>query len=305
MRGIAALLLALTAAPGALPAGQVAVPPPAESILALGDATNRMTVPVTIGSAGPYQFIIDTGAERTVISRELAVALGLSPGRDVRLTAMTGTSNVGTVVIPSLTVSSIASKPIEAPALFSANLGAPGMLGIDTLSGHSLSIDFEKNSMTLRPSAKRGHSNVEGDIVVQARSAYGQLIVTQAFYRGRRISVVIDTGAQVSMGNSALRARMRHELKKVPEQITLTSVTGQSMLADYTQIERLDIGGVGFNQLPIAFADVAPFRKFGLTKQPALMLGMDALRLFRHVDVDFANREVRFSLPRNALRDRF
>src|SRR4051812_30112869 len=154
MRGIAALLLALTAAPGALPAGQVAVPPAAGNMLAIGDAATRMTVPVTIGSSGPYQFIIDTGAERTVISRELAVTLGLSPGRDVRLTAMTGTSNVGTVVIPSLTVSSIASKGIEAPALFSANLGAPGMLGIDTLSGHSLSIDFEKNRMILLPSAR-------------------------------------------------------------------------------------------------------------------------------------------------------
>ena len=67
----------------------------------------------------------------------------------------------------------------------------------------------------------------------------------------------------------------------------------------------LDIAGVGFHQLPIAFADVAPFRKFGLTKEPALMLGMDALRLFRHVDVDFANREVRFSLPRDTVRDHF
>jgi predicted aspartyl protease len=275
-------------------------------VLAIGDAGSRMTVPVTIGSTGPYQFIIDTGAERTVISRELAATLGLSPGREVRLTAMTGTSNVGTVVIPSLTVSSIASKSIEAPALFSANLGAPGMLGIDTLRGHSLSIDFEKNSMTLQASAKRGHEDIRGDdIVIQAKSAYGQLIVTQAFYRGRRISVVIDTGAQVSMGNSALRERMRRELKKAPEQIVLTSVTGQTVHADYTQIERLDIGGVGFNHLPVAFADVAPFRKFGLTKQPALMLGMDALRLFRHVDVDFANREVRFSLPRDALRDHF
>jgi predicted aspartyl protease len=306
MRGITALLFALTAAPGALPAEQGAMSVPTEDVLAIGDATTRMTVPVTIGSSGPYQFIIDTGAERTVISRELAATLGLSPGRDVRLTAMTGTSNVGTVVIPSLTVSSIASKGIEAPALLSANLGAPGMLGIDTLSGHSLSIDFEKNSMTLQRSTKRGHNDIRGtDIVVQAKSAYGQLIVTQAFYRGRRISVVIDTGAQVSMGNTALRARMRHELKKVPEQIMLTSVTGQTMFADYTQIERLDIGGVGFNHLPIAFADVAPFRKFGLSNQPALMLGMDALRLFRHVDVDFANREVRFSLPRNALPDRF
>ena len=311
MRGFAALVLAMAAAPGALPAeqgaipaGQAAVPAPAAgSEVALGDAASRMTVPVTIGSAGPFQFIIDTGAERTVISRELATTLGLSRGREVRLTAMTGTSSVGTVVIPSLTVSDIASQSIEAPALLSANLGAPGMLGIDTLSGHSVSIDFDTNRMTVRPSTRRSRSadSVNGEIVVKAKSVYGQLIVTEAYYRSRRISIVIDTGAQVSMGNSALRDRMRHELK-TPQQITLTSVTGQSMLADYTQVERLDIGGVGFNHLPIAFADVAPFRKFGLTKIPALMIGMDALRLFRHVDVDFANREVRFSVPRSAYR---
>ncbi|GAA0310236.1 retropepsin-like aspartic protease [Sphingomonas oligophenolica] len=296
----------MTAAPAALPAGQIAGPPPAASDLALGNAGERMTVPVTIGTAGPYQFIIDTGAERTVISRELATTLGLSQGRDVRLTAMTGTSNVGTVMIPSLTVSNIASQSIEAPALLSTNLGAPGMLGIDTLSGHAVSIDFDTNRMTVRQSKRRRHDSAptNGDIVVRAKSVYGQLIVTEAYYRNRRISIVIDTGAQVSMGNSALRERMRHELK-APQQISLTSVTGQSMLADYTQVQRLEIGGVGFNNLPIAFADVAPFRKFGLTKVPALMLGMDALRLFRRVDVDFANREVRFSVPRNDNRDRF
>ena len=295
----------MTAAPGALPAGQSAGPPPAASELALGDAGERMTVPVTIGTNGPYQFIIDTGAERTVISRELATTLGLTQGRDVRLTAMTGTSNVGTVVIPSLSVSDIASQSIEAPALLSANLGAPGMLGIDTLSGHALSIDFDTNRMTVRRSTRRSRpAEAAGDIVVRAKSVYGQLIVTEAYYRSRRISIVIDTGAQVSMGNSALRERMRRELK-TPQQISLLSVTGQHMLADYTQVERLDIGGVGFNNLPIAFADVAPFRKFGLTKVPALMLGMDALRLFRRVDVDFTNREVRFSVPRNAHRDPF
>ena len=309
MRAIAALVLVMAAAPGALPAEQGAAPTtpltPAASEVTLGDAATRMTVPVSIGGAGPFPFIIDTGAERTVISRELATTLGLSQGHNVRLTAMTGTSSVGTVVIPSLSVSDIASDPIEAPALLSANLGAPGMLGIDTLSGHALSIDFDNNRMTVRPSKRRSRPSevAGGDVVVRAKSVYGQLIVTEAYYRSRRISIVIDTGAQVSMGNSALRERMRHELKAA-QQITLTSVTGQSILADYTQVERLDIGGVGFNNLPIAFADVAPFRKFGLTKVPALMLGMDALRMFRHVDVDFANREVRFALPRSAYRSR-
>ena len=41
-----------------------------------------MTVPVEIGGAGPYRFVVDTGAERTVISRELARELELEPGPD-------------------------------------------------------------------------------------------------------------------------------------------------------------------------------------------------------------------------------
>ena len=305
MRGFIALVIAITAtAPAALPARQGAVPAvPTEASLDFDDTASRMTVPVTIGGTGPFAFIIDTGAERTVISRELATTLGLTRGPDVRMTAMTGTSNVGTVVIPSLNVSRITSQPIEAPALFSAHLGAPGMLGIDTLSGHALSIDFETNRMTVRPSTKRNRPpSRNGDIIVRARSVYGQLIVTQAYYKGRRISVIIDTGSAVSMGNSALRARMRGALKTA-QPITLTSVTGDTLVADYTQVERLDIGGVTFNHLPIAFADVAPFRKFGLKDEPALLLGMDALRLFRQVEVDFANREVRFALPRGYRRD--
>jgi predicted aspartyl protease len=69
------------------------------------------------------------------------------------------------------------------------------------------------------------------------------------------------------------------------------------MTADYVAVDRIKIGEVAFNNVPMAVADVAPFKRFGLTDQPALLLGMDALRLFDEVQIDFANREIRFSLP--------
>jgi hypothetical protein len=50
--------------------------------------------------------------------------------------------------------------------------------------------------------------------------------------------------------------------------------------------------------LPIAFADVPPFRVFGLSDQPALLLGTDVLGAFRRVSLDFAARKVRFQLRR-------
>ena len=63
-------------------------------------------------------------------------------------------------------------------------------------------------------------------------------------------------------------------------------------------IDQLDIGGIGFQNVVVAFTDVPPFARFGLAAKPALLLGMDALKLFRQVEIDFANRQIRFARPR-------
>ncbi len=270
--------------------------------LAFGHNGLRMTVPVEIAGAGPYEFIIDTGAQRTVISRELAGKLGLAGGRNVRLTGMTGTENVGTVVIPSISVSTLGGERIEAPALAAAHLGAPGMLGIDALQGHALAIDFDNQRMTVAPARKRGERvrRAPDEIVIQAKSLFGQLVVTDARVAGERVRVILDTGSAVTMGNSALRRKLARRSKGTP--VSLVSVTGGQLTADYSTIGSIKIGDIEIQDMPVAFADVPPFRSFGLERRPALLLGMDALKLFTRVQIDFANRELRLSLPRHGSR---
>ena len=77
-----------------------AVAPP--ETLGLDFDQSRMTVPVSIGASGPYRFIIDTGAERTVVSNELAGSLNLASGRRVRVTTMAGQSVLSTFLLPAL-----------------------------------------------------------------------------------------------------------------------------------------------------------------------------------------------------------
>ena len=79
--------------------------------------------------------------------------------------------------------------------------------------------------------------------------------------------------------------------------IALLSVTGGRVIADQTATKRMQLGGVEINDMPIAFADVHPFRKLDLMDRPALLLGMDVLRLFERISVDFANRRVRLLAP--------
>jgi predicted aspartyl protease len=269
------------------------------TLLTLGLADQRLTVPVAVNAKGPYNFIIDTGAERTVVSRELANTLGLTAGNPVTLLSMTGRTKVDTVLVPELMIKSVGVlHSVIAPKLEARDLGAIGLLGIDTLHNHQISIDFEHGTMEVRPSQKRNRwtRRVDDEIVVTAKSLFGQLIVTDAYYGSTRIQVVLDTGSQVSMGNSALRKRIGRGRKTQP--IELTSVTGDKTMADYTTVPNIKVGDVLFGSMPVAFADVAPFERFGLTKRPALLLGMDALRSFRSVDIDFPNRQVRFRMPK-------
>jgi len=317
MRGFAALAPLLAAAsPPAPPINPVTTPPPpvtvveapvtAADVLALGsDEPGRMTVPVTIGEGGPFPFTIDTGAERTVISRQLAQLLRLETGKQVAVVAMTGRVSTRTAVIPSIAISTVRAKAIEAPVFEGQDLGAPGLIGIDALQGRALTIDFDSRRAEVVKALKPVKRVLDDDpnlIVVEARSLLGQLVVGDAYYRGRRVRIVLDTGTSISMGNAALQ-RLATRRARGARQIEVVSVTGQAMTADYAVIDELRLGRVTINNLAVGFADAAPFERLGLVRQPALLLGMDALHQFRRVDIDFANRQVRLALPRQvALR---
>lgn len=265
---------------------------PAET-LGIGELSNRMTVPVSVDGKGPYAFIIDTGAERSVVSRELADTLGLDAGARARLFDFAGTSTVNTVKVSSMTAGSLNTSDMEAPSLAAANLGAPGMLGIDALQGHRVVIDFDRKRMTLAPAKK--HPN--GEILVRAENRLGQLIVTRATFEDQPISVIIDTGSWVSVGNEAMLALAKRK-PRVLGPITVRSVTGRSFRTDFVAVSNLHVGDVRFDNFGLSFADVPPFERFGLRDKPALILGMSALQMFRRVEIDFVNREIAFTLPR-------
>ena len=257
----------------------------------------RMAVPVTVNGQGPYRFIVDSGADRTVIGEALARRLALPADDMVNLRGMAGAARVATVRIDRLGVGGGDVRDVIAPALPERFLGAQGLLGIDALAEQRLMLDFEKREITVQDSRRPVQASAD-EIVVTARRRHGQLILTQVNVLARPIYAVIDTGAQVTIGNSALLAAVsrRHTLTGTP--ISLVSVTGQSVTASLIVLPAIGIGKVVLRDVPVAFADVPPFELFGLGRQPAMLLGTDTLEAFRRVSLDFGRRRVRFALRR-------
>jgi predicted aspartyl protease len=297
-----ALALAATALGGGVAPGQQALPgvgPEAEAeegavVGTQDDRWARMTVPVTIGDSGPYDFVVDTGAERTSIAEELARDLRLGSGRRARLHSMTEVSQIQTVIIPALEVGGRRVHSIHAPAFQRRHIGAEGILGVDTLQSQRVSFDFLRQQMTVVNSHRREESWPADTIVVTARNRLGHLVMVDAAVDGQKVWVILDTGAQTTIANNVLRRKLERKGRlSATWPIELHSVTGGRMMADQTTVKRIRLGGVDINNMPIAFADAHPFTKLGLTTKPALLLGMDALRLFDRVSVDFPNRRVR------------
>lgn len=288
--------------------GDLALPAVIEQAIAF-DRSERMTLPVFIGDAGPFAFVIDTGAERSVIARELAQRLNLASAGQARVIGIAESVTADMFRIDRLALQSINMGSQIVPAFAFQDLGAAGLIGIDGLEGHMVRFDFARQRIDIReaPVTRRPQRDPEMDrdaIVVTARRRAGRLILSDAQLGGQRIDIIVDTGAQTSIGNRALQALVRRERAQRGRLIDgeVMSVTGGTLTVNMGIIERMRVGGVDFTNLPVAYADSPAFEILGLSRRPAILLGMDALTLFERVAVDFSNRRVTFDMPDGARR---
>ena len=137
-----------------------------------------------------------------------------------------------------------------------------------------------------------GNSGYE--IIVRARRKLGQMVITDAMVNGVRAAVVIDTGAQGSVGNTALLRRLR--AREQGETVSV-DVHGTAVTSGLSYVREVVIGGMALGNVPVGFTESPTFAALGFSKRPALILGIANMRAFDRVAIDFARRQVLFDLP--------
>jgi hypothetical protein len=258
---------------------------------------SRLGVEVRINGAGPYRFVVDSGADTSVVGLRIARALKLPLGTPATVNSMTARHIVDRVRVAELTVGSSKFRNLQLPALRETDVGGDGLIGIDALVQQRLLMDFEKRSIKVED-GRIPIKAMPGDIVVTARRKRGQLILTQVKAAGLPLEAVIDTGSEVTIGNTKLRDRLIRGQRDKFWTVEATGVTGVTIKMQMAVIGELQLGPVTLRDIPIAFADVPPFALFGLSNEPALLLGTDMLENFRRVSLDFRARKVRFQLKK-------
>ena len=268
---------------------------PPTSLATIADIYKRMTASVRVNGRGPYQFVVDTGANQSVLASELAAQIGLSTGQLEPLHGVAGVQMAATTMA-DLTIGGRVQQNAPLSLLPGAAIGAPGLLGLDRLANQRVTLDFK--GRTLRIEASQSAYRNPDDRVVKATKRDGQLTLVDADVAGIPVTAFIDSGAQSTIGNRALHT---YAMNLNPNTRTATTVvlsaTGQTVPAEVAELLRLRIGGLVLPSWPVAFADLHTFQLWRLNDKPAILLGVDILSRFEYVSLDFPRGEVRFKVP--------
>jgi len=272
------------------------------------DAVRRMTVEAWIEDSGPYRFVVDTGANRSVLSSEVAQALGLVSSGQAIVHGIAGTLPSSTVLVKKLAMGGLISRRVRMPVLPRQYLGADGLLGVDVLVHRRAMLDFERQTFSLASgepvvATSRGPRSREtteakpNEIVVPARHRFGQLTIVDAELGGVKLTAFLDSGAESTVGNTALYRALKGSPGAIgdrPMQVELVSATGQLVAGELASVPPLRLGGVRLGNLYCVFADLHTFRIWQLDDRPALLVGVDVMRHFDSIELDFDKRNVIF-----------
>jgi hypothetical protein len=301
-------LASLAASAGAVPAKAIAAPmedslsgltlppqyaPPA-NMNAVMDMHSRMTAPVRVNGTGPYPFVVDTGSNQSVVADTLAAALGLQRGPVELVNGIAGAESA-----PTTSATLAFGNRTEADVILSilphAAVGAVGMLGVDRLAGQRLTLDFIGARLSIEDA--RHVRRDPADIVMAAQARDGQLTLVDAGLAGVPVVAFLDSGAERTIGNLALRDRVTRRRSLIWAEVPVVSATGQTIIAQVGDLPSLRLGGMSLPYWPIAFASLHTFELWGAADKPALIVGVDVLSRFASVALDFLRSEVRFRAP--------
>jgi hypothetical protein len=207
---------------------------------------------------------------------------------------------VDMVYVPDLTMGQKNYGGLIAPVLAARYIGADGILGLDSLQNRRVLFDFINKKIAIEDPKSSSSTHGFREIVVRGKRRSGQLIFTKATVSGISVDVVIDTGGQVTIGNRALQKKLRQSAKNTGDQSLLIAVTGDTVGVDLGRVRDFRMSRARFSNMLVAFADAPVFKQLKLERKPAVLLGMDVLRQFDMVAIDFEKRRVHFVLPKEA-----
>jgi len=246
----------------------------------------------------PYRFIVDTGAERSVVADNLVNDLALPKVGRANVQGVIRSLVTDMVSVKQLDYGTFSKQDLVMPVIPRILLKADGYLGLDVINNTRVTFDFRHQELRVeRSKSMFGPTPADSQIIViRAPGKAGRLRSNQCVVDGVHATAFIDTGAEVTIGNRALQNRLKPDTHPEMTPVSLFGVTGGEAVGRLVPIKQIKIEELLFTDGNIVISDAPNFDDWGLEDKPAILIGMDYLRQFASVAIDYRRREIRFEL---------
>jgi predicted aspartyl protease len=111
---------------------------------------------------------------------------------------------------------------------------------------------------------------------------------------GIPVHVIIDTGAEHSLGNAALHAALVQKALRhgAGSQRTIIGATAETTSGFAVTVPSVKIGEASLHNLSVTFGDLHVFRIWGLEDEPAILVGMDLIGTLQRFVIDYKRQEI-------------
>lgn len=257
----------------------------------------RPVMPVMVNGEGPFDFILDTASTKTAIFANLARRLDLpaSLKDSMRVFSLAEVSKRLVLSMSSIRLGPVelADHPVVLFDDWRAQGDTPqGLIGLDLLAGYVIVYDAGTSTLQFYeagalPSPIKDERWAGAALTLDSFSLDNvALLRLDARIAGRRsFPLLLDTGAEVSLGNFAL-------LDMLPivgrDGAPIADMVDQETKTVELKFYNMTAGNVRWGYGSIYVADAVIFSSFGYEDHPIGLLGFDLLRR-RSFAVDFDN----------------
>jgi predicted aspartyl protease len=223
-----------------------------------------IVIPMMAGGEGPFDFILDTGADTTVVDSSLASKLSLQPLNRVQQTTLAGAQALTVSSMPNLAVgpAQVENLPVlvqDLSGLHKIDSHIEGIAGQDFLSHFNYLIDYRKRVVRIEQ-GNEIRASIEGDRVPIEVSGRRMIVALEAQSAERaNLRFLLDSGAN----SIVLLPRASQALQiAIQENRADTTSSGQVELK-VGRLRALTIGSQQFHDLTAALAATESKQQIG------------------------------------------
>ncbi|MEY2562963.1 MAG: hypothetical protein QOH88_1156 [Verrucomicrobiota bacterium] len=267
-----------------------------------GGAQPLILLPVKINGAGPFDFILDTGAGTSLVSSELGQTLGIKVVGSKEGQSAGGAVSISLARLDSLEVGTAKLNDVDVGMVDLSHIGKTvgaqidGDLGYNFLKHFRITLDYRKNEIRF-DDPKRfesiGPSKAVTEIPMRLASPAKPLILVDVYANGRGpFQFAVDTGASTT----AIAPELAKQLGVASSPIGAATTGGAHVDVAGGILQSFQVGGAKIENSNVVVADFFGMLSKAIGARLDGIVGYNFLRNYK-VALDYPNETLTLLPP--------